>query len=49
MHDRRLRLVRTEIRTMLDRVRRQLDPQTEVYLRVHTSREEFALCLDQLL
>lgn len=49
MHDRRLRLVRTEICTVLDRVRRQLNPQTEVYLRVHTSREEFTLCLDRLL
>lgn len=41
--------MRTELRTVLHRVRRRLDPQTEVYLRHPLSREDFALCLDELL
>lgn len=49
MYDQRLRRVRTELRTVLDRVRRRLDPQTEVYLRHPLSRDDFALCLDELL
>lgn len=41
--------MRTELRTVLHRVRQRLDPQTEVYLRHPLSREDFALCLDELL